>query len=111
MAVVDLEPIRRFPYAQGREFGNAGPYEQIDATLTFAVDPAHRANSLIVDLQYAPLDSDGRVRFTADFSIVRPVDPNRGANRLLVEIPNRGRRRVVDSLNRTGTGPAASAAP
>jgi hypothetical protein len=111
MAIVDMNKVTRFPYADGREFGDAGVYEQIDAVLTFAVDPLAEVNSSIVDLQLAPRDSDGRVRFSADFSIVRPVDPDRAAHRLLVELPNRGRRRVVDTFNRSGKGAAASAGP
>ena len=111
MAVIDLNLIRRFPYANGREFGNTGPYEQIDAVLTFAVEPSAEANRGIVDLDRAPRDDDGRVHFTADFSVVMPVNPDRGAHRLLVELPNRGRRRVVDTLNRSGKEAAASSAP
>ena len=66
MAVIGFETRRRFSYAQGRAFGNVGAYEQIDGTLTFAVDPAHPANREIVDLGLAPRDASGRVRFRAD---------------------------------------------
>ncbi len=111
MAVIDLNVVRRFPYAEGREFGDTGSYEQIDAVLTFAVDPLAEVNRDIVDLDRAPRDNDGRVRFTADFSLVKPVDPDRGRHRLLIELPNRGRRRVVDTFNRSGEEASASAAP
>ena len=40
MAVVEFNLTRRFPYAGGQEFGDTGAYEQIDAVLTFAVDPS-----------------------------------------------------------------------
>jgi hypothetical protein len=111
LSVVAFKLSRRFAYADGKSFGDTGAYEQIDGILTFAVDPAAEANRLIVDLARAPRDEDGRVRFTADFSVVTPVIPDRGSKRLLIELPNRGRRRVVDSLNRSGAEPAASAAP
>lgn len=111
MPVVNLKLLRRFSYAEGRVFGDTGPYEQIDAVLTFAVDPSAEVNRGIVDLDRAPRDNEGRVRFTADFSLVKPADPDRGAHRLLVELPNRGRRRVVDTFNRSGEDAAASAAP
>ncbi len=111
MSVVDVKIIRQFAYANWRSFGNTGQYEQIDALMTFAVDPNAKQNGRIVDLEYAPRDAEGRVRFTADFSIVKPVDPERGSKRLLIELPNRGRRRVVDTFNRTDADPAASAAP
>ena len=100
MAVVDFTLASREPYADGVSFGEVGPYEQVDGLLTFAVDPAHEANRLIVDLDRAPRDGDGRVRFTADFSVVVPVDPARGNGRALIELPNRGRRRVVPMFNR-----------
>ncbi|MDA1280180.1 MAG: alpha/beta hydrolase domain-containing protein [Chloroflexi bacterium] len=110
MAVVDLQQLRRFPYAEGRKFGSAGAYEQIDAILTFAVDPELGVNRSIVDLALAPRDQNNLIRFTADFSLIRPVDPGRGSNRLLIELPNRGRRRVVDTFNRSGAEAAASPA-
>jgi mannonate dehydratase len=36
---------RREPYASGAAFGEVGPYERVDGTLSFAVDPAHPANA------------------------------------------------------------------
>jgi hypothetical protein len=105
MAVIDFRITRRQPYAGGQRFGDTGSFEQIDGILTFAVDPAHEPNRAIVDLQRAPRDADGRVRFRADFSLLAPVDPARGSGRLLVELPNRGRRRVVSIFNR---GPVES---
>ncbi|MCB1745351.1 MAG: hypothetical protein KDK91_33595 [Gammaproteobacteria bacterium] len=99
MSVIDFEQSSRGPYAGGREFAAIGAYEQIDGRLHFAVDPAHPANRRIVDLALASRDDKGRVRFSADFSIVQPLAPERGRQRLLVELPNRGRRRVVPTLN------------
>ncbi|MCZ6888525.1 MAG: hypothetical protein O7H39_08520, partial [Gammaproteobacteria bacterium] len=110
MAVIGFEPTRRIEYADGREFGDVGAYEQIDATLHFAVDPQHPANSSIVDLALAPRDGDGCVRFSADFSVVFPSDARRASGVVLVELPNRGRRRVIDMLNRSGAEAAASPA-
>ena len=100
MAVVDFTVTGREPYADGVSFGDTGAYEQVDGLLTFDVDPEHAANRGVVDLDKAPHDSDGRVRFTADFSVVVPVDSSRGNGRALVELPNRGRRRVVPVFNR-----------
>ena len=39
MTVVDLEILKRFPYAAGREFKNIGSFEQVDAEVTLSVDP------------------------------------------------------------------------
>ena len=111
MSVLDFEPTRRFPYANGRAFGDTGPYEQIDGVLTFAVSPDAEVNRLIVDLALALRDRDGRVRFRADLSLIAPTRPERASRNLLVELPNRGRRRVVDTLNRSGAEAAASPDP
>ena len=100
MAVTNFEIEHTLPYADGREFGDTGSFRQIDGVLHFAVDPEHEANRCIVDLALAPRDQDGLVRFSADFSVVTPVDAERGNRRALVELPNRGRRRLVPVLNR-----------
>ena len=106
MAVTHLEVTRREPYAEGREFGAAGAYERIDGRLHFAVDPTAPANVAITDLELAPRDDEGCVRFEADLSLVLPVDPARGNGRLLVEVPNRGRRLANRFFNRTNAGAA-----
>ena len=110
MAVADFQITRRFAYADGREFGKSGAYEQIDGILTFGVIPSDEVNRPIVDLELAPANKDGKVTFHADLSIIKPVDSERGSNRLLVELPNRGRRTVVDTMNRTGEDASASPA-
>jgi hypothetical protein len=63
-------------------------YEWVTGTATFAVDPIAEANRQIVDLDRAPRDGDGMVRFRADVRLLRPVDG--GARRALVVVPNRG---------------------
>jgi hypothetical protein len=100
VAVIGLDITSRQPYADGKSFGEAGTYERIDGTVRFAVDPLHAANRAIVDLDKAERDSEGRVHFAADFSILQPTDPARGSRRLLFEVTNRGRRNVPKHLNR-----------
>jgi hypothetical protein len=100
MAVSHFEIQQRKPYAGGMEFGDVGAYEQIDGVLHFAVDAKHPANQSIVDLDLASKDSDGLTHFEADFSILVPLDSNKGNGRAIVELPNRGRRRLVAVLNR-----------
>ena len=108
MAVLTLDITDRRAYANGQSFDAAGPYEQIRGTVTFAVDPASRANQSIVDLDLAPRDRDGRVRFISDFNLVKPLDPAKGSGRLLVELPNRGRK-LTGRLNRAPVEAAQSA--
>ena len=75
MAVKSLEIKSRVPLAGGVSFGEAGPYDQLDGAVHFAVDPEHPANGLITDLELAPQDSGAMVTFTSDFTILRPSDP------------------------------------
>ena len=99
MPIIAFDIHDRKPYDAGQAFGDVGPYQQIDGVATFAVDPSNPANALITDLELAPRDEDGRVRFEADLSILQPVDSSVGPQRLLVELPNRGRRRIVANFN------------
>ncbi len=89
-AVERLEIEERVPFARGTEFGPAGGYEKIRGQLTIAIDPANTANQAIVDLQHAPTDTDGLVRFRAPFLMLRPSDMARANGRLLYEVGNRG---------------------
>jgi Alpha/beta hydrolase domain len=99
MAVTKLLITSRRPFAQEKAFGHVGPYEQLDGTVYFAVDPSHLAHHLITDLKLAPQDANGQVHFSADWRLLRPVEPERGNHRLLFDILNRGRGPVLRNLN------------
>jgi hypothetical protein len=99
MAVTKLLITSRRPFAQEKAFGNVGPYEQLDGIVHFAVDPSHLANHLITDLKLAPQDANGQVHFSADWRLLRPVEPQRGNHRLLFDILNRGRGPVLRNIN------------
>ena len=100
MPVMDVAIRRRTPLTD--------TYTRTDGALTFAVDPANPANAAIVDLEYAPVDAAGRVRFEADFTLVAPADAGMGNGRLLVEVVNRGRRRTIPFFNRAPAPPIDS---
>jgi hypothetical protein len=99
MAVTILLMTSRQPFADGKIFGDVGPYEQLDATVYFAVDPQQPANRLIADLHLAPRDSSGLVHASADCRLLRPMQPQRGNHRLLFDILNRGRGLALRNLN------------
>lgn len=96
MPLTRFEVTSRVPYAGGRRFGAVGAYQQVDGTAHFAVDPA---NARICDLKLAPRNAAGLVEFSADLSVVLPMDAARANGRCIVELPNRGRRRVVALMN------------
>ena len=99
MPVTAIEVKSRSPWFGGQSFGEVGPYEELEGTVHFAVDPDHPRNQIITDLKLAPRDAGGLVGFSADFSIARPEDPRRGNHRVLFEAPTRGKRRPVRLLN------------
>ena len=99
MAMMAFEIKKRQPLAEGRSFGATGPYEQIDGTAHFGVDPVHPDNRGIADIALAPRDPTGLVRFAADVTILTPREPARGNHRLLLDIPNRGNRLAMRFLN------------
>ncbi len=82
-------------FADGHEFGDAGAYERLSGTVVFRVDPKAEAQQGVVDIEFAPTDEDGLVRFEADFCILKPVDLSRGNRRLFFDYGNRGNKRAL----------------
>jgi Alpha/beta hydrolase domain len=70
----------------------------------FAVLPEDPANAPIVDLDLAPRDSQGRVHFTADVRILRPIGTS--ARGLFLDVPNRGASIFARMLEPGPMGPA-----
>ena len=101
MAITSFEIAQREPVLGGRPFGDAGAYEKIAGTVRFAVDPAHPHHAEITDLDCAPRNGAGLVEFSADFYLLRPLDPKRGNGALLLDVPNRGRKVALGMLNST----------
>ncbi len=88
--VVRIEVERTTPYAGGRTFGEAGAFERLEGTVFMEVDPHDPRNAVIVNLDRAPRNAEGRVEFSAPFVLIRPVDVTRGNGKLLYGINNRG---------------------
>jgi hypothetical protein len=103
MAVTRFEIHRREAYADGEAFGDVGAYERIEGTLHFAVDPSNEANREVVDLHLAPRGDDGLVHFTADATILQPVDGDRANGNVLLDVVNRGLRTFVRYNRATST--------
>lgn len=97
--LIDLSIADRRSFAEGASFGDTGPFERLGGRATFAVDPAAPAQASVTDIQLAPVDEDGFVRFSCDVCVLKPVDSTRGNGRLLCEWPNRGNKRALQSFN------------
>lgn len=65
-------------------------YERIAAKAYFVIDPKAEANKIIRDIEFAPVDEKGLVRFTADLLVLKPRDPATGNGTILFEVSNRG---------------------
>ena len=97
MAIIGLEIERREPVLGGASFGAAGPYEKIAGVVRFAVDPRLPVHAPIADIEHAPRNAQGLVESHADFYLLRPVVG--GNRRLLLDVPNRGRKIALGMLN------------
>src|SRR6185369_6295818 len=58
----------------------------------FEVDPTLERNKAVFDLDRAPLNKSGKVEFSADMVILKPVDMALGSKTLFFEVNNRGRK-------------------
>jgi len=74
-SVTRLRIERRETVLNGRPFGAAGPYEKLSGKVDFALDPALPQNRGIIDLNLAPKNAQGLVEFSADFYLLKPLDP------------------------------------
>ena len=99
MPVTKVEIATRQAFAGGRSFGDVGPYEQLDGTVHFAVDPANNANETVTDIGLAPRNAGGLVEFSSDFRLLRPVDPARGNGRVVLDVLNRGKPLALRNIN------------
>ena len=104
MPITSLDIAERSSFAGGKSFGGVGPYTLVEGTAHFAVDPLHPSNEAITDIELAPRGPDGRVRFSSDFAMLQPTDPDRGRHRLLFDVVNRGRKTVLGTFNSAERG-------
>ena len=93
--VLRVEIASRQDVLGGRSFGSVGAYERIRGKVYFAVAVNNRHNRRIVDLDKAVNLKNGEVEFWSDFVVVRPKDATRGNGSMLLEVPNRGRSRIL----------------
>ena len=68
--VVRLRGEQKRVVADGKSFGDAGPYERLDGTVYIEVDPRDPLNGGSVNLDKAPRTPKGMVGFTSPFFIL-----------------------------------------
>ena len=96
---IEIDITERFPFAEDQAFGEVGPYERIKGKARLSVDPKGALQRGICDIDHAPVDTQGRVHFTTDISIIRPVDMARGNRGLFFDWGNRGNIRCLQFFN------------
>ncbi|MGE3536019.1 MAG: alpha/beta hydrolase domain-containing protein [Candidatus Tectimicrobiota bacterium] len=93
--LVRLQIDRVEAFADGLAFGPVGSYVRMVGTAYGELDPQHPRNAMIVNLDKAPRNARGRVEYATDVYIMRPTEIARGNRRLLYEVNNRGRKRLL----------------
>jgi hypothetical protein len=93
--VTRVEITSRGDVLNGKTFGDSGAYERITGRVYFSLPIANPHNLRIVDLDRAVNLKDGEVEFSSDFIAVRPKDAQKSNGSMILEIPNRGRGRII----------------
>lgn len=89
-----IDPVRsQSPTFEGRTFGRVGAYEKLHGTAFGEVDPADPRNAVITDIALAPRAA-GKVTYSMDIFILKPIDSSKGSHRLLLDFNNRGEMRL-----------------
>lgn len=94
--------VVRFEITSRAPIGTSG-YEKIVGIAHFAVNPRAPGNSVIADVDKAPMNLDGKVEFSSDVYILRPLDAAKSNGVALVDVLNRGRKIVLGGFNRGAT--------
>src|SRR6201993_1264497 len=97
--ITNLVIQKRQLFAGGHEFPITGAYEKLVGKIYGEVDPKNRLNKIIVNLDKAPRNKRGRVEYSSDVCILKPVDMARGNGKIFFDAPNRGGKRIVAFLN------------
>src|SRR5499426_2602762 len=87
------------PTFGGYSWPGVGQYEKIVGKAYGELDPNDPKNAVIVDLRLAPKNARGKVEYSFDFYILKPIDLSKGNHKMLYEPPNRGRK-TIGALNR-----------
>jgi len=74
-------------------------YEQVSGRAFGELDPADARNAIIQDIRLG-LEKDGRARYVATFVITKPVNLAQASGMMWHDVPNRGRPKAIDPLER-----------
>src|SRR5213593_4829728 len=83
---------KQSPAFGGYSWPGVGQYEKIAGKAFGELDPKDPRNRVLVDLQLAPRNASGKVEYSFDFYLLKPIDLSRGNHKVMYEPPNRGRK-------------------
>jgi hypothetical protein len=99
MSVISLEIKTEIPFANAAPFGDSGAYRLIEGRAHLSI----AAEAIGADGIYTPgsiaRGPDGLIRAWGDFSILAPASPEKSNGTLLVELVNRGGKRLLHTYN------------
>ena len=101
--ITRLEVTSRTTAFDGMAFGSVGAYEKLRGKATGELDPNDSRNAVITDLALAPRNANGRIEYSMDFYILKPVDLVKGNHKVFMEVNNRGGK-LFGSLNQSSGG-------
>ncbi len=105
-----LTVTARAAFADGQGFGDSGAYEYLTGRAEYALDPKAPDLQAVTDIAFAPVGADGKLRFAADFALLKPIDMARGNRRVFFDYGNRGNKRCLQFFN-DAIGSNAPSAP
>lgn len=78
------------PTFGGLSFGSVGQYEKLRGKAYGEVDPGDPRNALITDIELAPVNAGGKVEYSMDIVILKPINLSQGNHKLFIDFNNRG---------------------
>lgn len=97
--VVRFEMESREPFADGKAFGDAGPYERMVGRIFYELDPDLPHNKNVIDLKLAPRNERGKVEYFGDLFILAPCDLTKSNGAILCDVNNRGNKLALRFFN------------
>jgi len=98
--VVRVEVREHSAVLAGSPFSSAGRFERLEGKVFFEIDPRLPQNQMICDIHLAPKNDKGKVAFSSDFYLLKPIDKRRSNDTILYEVSNRGRKGMLGMFNR-----------
>jgi Alpha/beta hydrolase domain len=83
------------PTFGGLSFGTVGQYEKLRGTAFGELDPLDQHNDVITDISLAPRNANGKVQYSMDIFILKPINLGNGNHRVLLDMNNRGEMRLA----------------